>query len=153
MVTTLRLHIPEFVAALAAAVGTILYVVTSATGYLAGQGVSVIAVSSGIIGILVVMMTVFLDTRLQQWALDAMLLASEILFIVGFAYFVMQRVRLAADIYFIPVNYPQAEQVALNISLIGVACYFVAIVALIVRAFSRHQERHVALEVEMAASA
>lgn len=46
------------------------------------------------------------------------------------------RVSLAADVYFIPVNYPASEATALHISIVGAVCYLVGIVTLIVEGFS-----------------
>ena len=54
----------------------------------------------------------------------------------SFAVFVLARVSLAADVYFIPVNYPASEATALHISIVGAVCYLVGIVALIVEGFS-----------------
>lgn len=51
-------------------------------------------------------------------------------------HFAMGRVTLVADVYFIPVNYPQAEASALNLSIVGMALYLVAIAAMIITAFS-----------------
>ena len=70
---------------------------------------------------------------------------------MSFAQFVLERVRLAADIYFIPVNYPASEQTSLNVALIGVACYLVAILLLVVKAFTAKDAQHTAVMLEPAA--
>lgn len=67
---------------------------------------------------------------------DVLVVTSTVLIIVSFAIFILARVRLAADIYFIPVNYPKAEEVALNISVVGFASYVISILAMIIAAFS-----------------
>lgn len=46
-----------------------------------------------------------------------------VLILIGFYYFVVARVALVADVYFIPVNYPTSEATAVHISLIGVGLY------------------------------
>ena len=43
-----------------------------------------------------------------------------------------ERKTLAADVYFIPVNYPQAEADALYLGIVGVAFYIVSIITLVV---------------------
>lgn len=66
--------------------------------------------------------------------------------------FVMTRVTLAADVYFIPVNYPAAEADALHISIAGVACYLLADIVLIVEAFAAKRIARPTLIVETAAA-
>ena len=132
-------NVPEIVAALAGAIGTIVYVVNSTTGYMAGQGVDAAVVACGVVAVVALLTKAVLGGRLTGTAggvlADVLLVGSEALLIVAFARFALARVRLAADIYFIPVNYPAAEETALNVALAGAACYLVAIVALIVKAF------------------
>ena len=53
--------------------------------------------------------------------------------------YAMARVQLAADIWFIPVNYPEAEATALYWSVAGVALYLISFVTVTVKAFS-HKE-------------
>ena len=67
---------------------------------------------------------------------DVLLVAADVCLIGSFAVFVLARVSLAADVYFIPVNYPASEATALHISVVGAVCYLVGIVALIVEGFS-----------------
>ena len=43
---------------------------------------------------------------------------------------------LAADVYFIPVNYPQAEETALHLSIVGIVLYLASIIIMIVEALS-----------------
>ena len=67
---------------------------------------------------------------------DVLLVAANVCLIGSFAVFVLARVSLAADVYFIPVNYPASEATALHISIVGAVCYLVGIVTLIVEGFS-----------------
>ena len=55
------------------------------------------------------------------------------------SFFAMDRVKLAADVWFIPVNRPATEDVALYCSLAGVALYLISFVTVTVKAFS-HKE-------------
>ena len=48
----------------------------------------------------------------------------------------MGRVDLAADVWFIPVNRPATEDVALYCSMAGVALYLISFVTVTVKAFS-----------------
>lgn len=136
--TGVRACIPEIIAAVAGAIALAVYWVTSTTGYLSGQGVNAAVLACGAIAVIALVAKTALDARLTGVAgavlADLLVVGSEVLMIVAFAFFVLERVRLAADIYFIPVNYPVAEETALNISLVGVVCYLVAIVALIIKA-------------------
>ena len=63
--------------------------------------------------------------------------AAVALLLYSFYEFVLGRVSLAADVYFIPVNYPASEATALHISIVGIALYVVADVAMIAAAFVR----------------
>lgn len=60
--------------------------------------------------------------------------------LVSFYFFVMGRVKLAADVYFIPVNYPVAEAQALYISLVGVVFYLISLVMLITAGFRERKK-------------
>lgn len=53
----------------------------------------------------------------------------------------ISRVSLAADVYFIPVNYPASEASALHISIVGAALYIVADIVMIVTAFVKKKNR------------
>lgn len=55
------------------------------------------------------------------------------------SFFAMDRVKLAADVWFIPVNRPETEDVALYASLAGVALYLISFVTVTVKAFSRKE--------------
>ena len=65
-----------------------------------------------------------------------------VIVLTGFAligcisFFAMDRVKLAADVWFIPVNRPATEDVALYCSLAGVALYLISFVTVTVKAFS-----------------
>ncbi|WEV69353.1 hypothetical protein OZX73_00135 [Bifidobacterium sp. ESL0775] len=132
----------ECVAVLAALVGVIVYVITSTTGYLAGSGMSIWPLSLTIVAMIAIACEViFLPQGKATTAgpgrgvlADVLVMVGEVLLVVSFAMFVLARVSLAADIYFIPVNYPHSEVTALNISVVGVLFYLVAIIALIIRA-------------------
>ena len=78
----------------------------------------------------------FAGSKLPAVVNDVLLVAANICLIGSFAVFVLARVSLAADVYFIPVNYPASEATALHISIVGAVCYLVGIVTLIVEGFS-----------------
>ena len=103
------------------------YLVNSTTGYMAGQGLSALVIALSVVAIVALAARAFAGNRLPAVLNDVLLIGAEVLLLVSFAQFVLERVRLAADIYFIPVNYPASEQTSLNVALIGVACYLVAI--------------------------
>lgn len=66
---------------------------------------------------------------------DVILIAIGVLFAVSCCLFINGRVSLAADVYFIPVNYPAAEESALNVGIVGVVFYALAMIASAVAAF------------------
>jgi hypothetical protein len=125
----------ELIAIAAAVVGLVLYVVTSTTGYLAGRALDPLPVVLTVVGVLLLAADLGLRNRLAAVVRDLLLLAAVAALVGSFALFLLARVPLAADVHFIPVNYPAAEETTLNVSLVGMAFYLVAIVAGIVEAF------------------
>ena len=114
--------------------GLAIYLASSMTGYLAGKGLSAVVIVCTLLAWVCLAPVELARLDGEQSVVASMRsLVAEVLLLVAFAVFVMSRVRLAADVYFIPVNYPPSEQTALNWSILGVAGYAVAIVAVIVR--------------------
>ncbi|WEV42028.1 hypothetical protein OZX57_00380 [Bifidobacterium sp. ESL0682] len=142
---SLKGSVLECIAVLAALVGVIVYVYTSTTGYMSGSGMSVWPLILTIVAMIAVACKVIFMPRSRMSAADSsrdilsdvLVMGGEVLLVISFALFVLARVRLAADIYFIPVNYPHSEVTALNISVVGVLFYLVAIIALIIRVCRR----------------
>lgn len=150
MATTIKTHVSELAAVAATLIGLVIYLVNSTTGYMAGQGLNALVIGLSVVAMVALAVRVFAGDRLPEVLNDVLLVGSEVLLLVSFAQFVLERVRLAADIYFIPVNYPASEQTSLNVALIGVACYLVAIVLLVVKAFTAKDVRRAAIMLEPA---
>lgn len=148
MITSIKTHVPELVAAIAAAIGLVVYIVNATTGYMAGQGVNALLIGCTVVALAGLAVRIIAQNRMPAVAADALLVIPEVLLIVSFAQFVLAHVRLAADIYFIPVNYPASEQTALNVAIVGVVFYLVAIIALIAKAFTAKDESWSALLVD-----
>lgn len=123
-------------AMITALAGMIIYIVTSTTGYLAGSTLDPLPIIFTALAILLACALVGATRKLKPLLIDLFVVASTVLIIVSFALFLLARVRLAADIYFIPVNYPKAEEVALNTSAVGFVCYLISIITMIIAAFS-----------------
>ena len=114
--------------------GLAIYLASSMTGYLAGKGLSAVVIVCTLLAWVCLAPVELARLDGEQSVVASMRsLAAEVFLLIAFAVFAMSRVRLAADVYFIPVNYPPSEQTALNWSILGVAGYAVAIVAVIVR--------------------
>lgn len=148
MAKSITSRVPELIAAVAAVVGLVVYLITSTTGYLAGKEMNVLPIVCTVLAVVALIAAVAVGSRLSAVVDDVLLIASEVLLVVSFAFFTLDRVSLAADIYFIPVNYPASEQTALNISLVGVVAYLVAIGLLIVKAFTAKEVRAAAIAVD-----
>ena len=123
------------IAALAALVGLVVYLVSSYTGYLATSAVDMKPIIFSVIALVLLAAIYMMGGKLSGLYADVMLWAAAVLVIASFAYFALARVSLAADIYFIPVNYPAAEETAFNISLAGIIGYAVSILFLILEGF------------------
>ena len=122
-------------AALAALIGLVIYVVSSYTGYLATATVDMRPIFFSVIALALLVVLYAMGGRLPGLFYTAILWAAAVLVIASFGYFAMFRVSLAADVYFIPVNYPEAEEIALKISIGGIAGYAASILMLILEGF------------------
>lgn len=116
--------------------GMIFYIVTSTTGYLAGSTLNPTPIILTAVAILLVLLLVGATNKLHPLLIDLFIVGSTVFLIVSFALFLLGRVSLAADVYFIPVNYPQAEEAALNASLVGIALYLISIITMIIAGFA-----------------
>lgn len=130
-----------WVALVTAVIGLVVYLVTSFTGYLAGSATNPAPIVCTVIAIVLMAVLAAAGDKLGGTVLDLAVLAATVLLIASFALFALGRVSLVADVYFIPVNYPAAEETALNISIVGLVSYLVSIVAMIAACFSGKMSR------------
>lgn len=124
------------VAIITALAGMILYIITSTTGYLAGTAMNPLPIIFTLVAMLLACVLVGAANKLNPLLVDLLVFVSASFIIASFALFLLERISLAADVYFIPVNYPLAEEVALNISIVGFVCYVISIISMIVVGFS-----------------
>lgn len=129
-----NLSFTSLVAVVAALAGLIFYLGTTLTGYLTGSVPNPAVVICSVLAIL--LLAVLAADRVSGGVRDLMILAAGFLLIVGVMIFALERTSLAADIYFIPVNYPAAEETAFQLSVVGAAGYLAALLADMVTAFS-----------------
>ena len=131
-----KLNTKTIVAAVASVIGLAVYGYTSMVGYLAASATSTLPVVLTVAALVCLALRQFAGSKLPAAVNDVLLMAANVCLIGSFAVFVLARVSLAADVYFIPVNYPASEATALHISIVGAVCYLVGIVTLIVEGFS-----------------
>ena len=124
-------------AVLMAAAGMVIYLVTSMTGYLASSAVNPWPVVCTVAAVVLLEVSAGMGSKMTAVMGDILVMAASVLLLVSFYYFVLARVQLAADVYFIPVNYPASEATALHISVAGAVLYLLADIAVIVKAFSK----------------
>ena len=106
-----------------ALVGMLVYVITSVTGYLAASGMNPWPIICTVVCVALLCTAAFLHERFTPLSIDFMIAA-------GF-------VMLLVSLYFIPVNYPEAEATALHVSIVGVVFYLIALLALVVEGFRK----------------
>lgn len=119
-------------------VGFIIYLVNSTTGYLAGTAVDGWLIAITLIAFALIVVEFVLHDKIDLYNglfNDLILIVVGVLFAIGTCLFIVDRVGIAADVYFIPVNFPVAEGTALNIGITGVAFYAVAMICAAVAAF------------------
>ena len=97
----------------------IIFIVNSTSGYLAGKTVDPLTLSLLIISLCLGFALFFLEDKARK--ISPIVIAIIALLIgVSFCSFVYARLSLFADVYFIPVNYPAAEEASLNVALVGI---------------------------------
>ena len=133
-----KLSVTGLVAVVAALVGVAFYLVTTLTGYLTGSAPNLLVLGCSVLAIL--LLAVLASGKTSGGVRDLVILAAGFLLIAGMVLFALSRASLAADLYFIPVNYPASEKTAFQLSLVGIAGYLVALVADLVAAFSADKD-------------
>lgn len=129
-------------AAVLGLIAMIIYIVTSTTGYMAGQPVSALPIVFTIIAVLGLGAMFALADKLDKRIVGAILFVIDVLLAVSLCLFVVDRVQLFADIYFIPVNYPEGEGSALNSSIVGMVFYALALVCVVVTGFAKQLHKN-----------
>ncbi len=124
-------------AAAAALVGMIIYIVTSVTGYLATSAMNPLPVICTVAAIIIAAVAAVQEKKIPSVPYDILLVGISVLLLISFYCFILGRVSLAADVYFIPVNYPASEATALHISIVGAVFYLIADIILIVTTFTK----------------
>ena len=119
----------------------IIYIVTSVTGYLATAVMNPMPVICTVIAIIIAAFAAVGEEKVNAVVYDILIVLINVMLLVSFYWFISGRVSLAADVYFIPVNYPASEASALHISIVGAALYIVADIVMIVTAFVKKKNR------------
>lgn len=120
------------VALIAALIGAGIYAYTSMTGYLAGRVIDWMPVVFTAVAAVLLLVLIIGGKNMKDGAVGFLTFVINVLLAVAICLFAMARIELAADIYFIPVNYPQGEATAFYISIVGLVGYLVAIVSNVV---------------------
>lgn len=124
-----------------ALIGFIIFVVNSTTGYLAGSQINLGTLILSIIAIVFGTILFFFKDSTEKY--DTLIsIVIGLLLSVSVCLFIYSRISLAADVWFIPVNYPEAEETALMISIVGVAFYVLSIISLSLSAIFGIEAEH-----------
>ena len=115
-----------------ALIGLVIYLITSLTGYMVDTPFNAIPVVCTAVGMVLIIPC---DAVKPGIVKDVLLVAGALALIGAVSLFAMDRVRLAADVWFIPVNRPASEDVCLYTSLVGVAMYIISILAAAAKGF------------------
>lgn len=118
-----------------ALVGLIVYLITSYTGYLASSPANIWPILMTVIAIGLLLVTSVDAFKWEKGVKGIISYLTMDCLLIAFYFFVQARVSLAADVYFIPVNYPHTEAIAIQYSFVGIGLYVLAILTLIIEAF------------------
>ncbi|HIU70372.1 MAG TPA: hypothetical protein IAC60_02140 [Candidatus Enterosoma merdigallinarum] len=113
----------------------IIAVVSGTTGYMAGKAVNGLIVAFSLIALIILAALPFVSSKIGKIPTDILLVAAGALIAVTTCVLIWDRVTLAADVWFIPVNYPEAEEAALNVSIVGAVFYLISFVGVCVSSF------------------
>ncbi len=123
--------------ALVALIAMIIYIVSSTTGFLAGSVVNSTPIILTVFAIAILVASALLSDKIDGRITGAMLFVAVVLNSVSVCLFVVSRIQIIADVWFIPVNYPETEGTALSISLAGIIFYLISIAATCVAGFAK----------------
>lgn len=123
--------------ALIALIAMIIYIVSSTTGFLAGSVVNSTPIILTVFAIAILVASALLSDKIDGRITGAMLFVAVVLNAVSVCVFVVSRIQIIADVWFIPVNYPETEGTALSISLAGIVFYLISIAAMCVAGFAK----------------
>ena len=126
---------PAMIAAVVAIISLIVYIVNATTGYMSGREMNFLIVIATLVSIVLLAAVVLCADRLDNKVVDLMLVLAGVLLIVGLSLFILDRVSIIADIYFLPVNYPDSEAATMNSALAGFVLYLLGIVMTAASAF------------------
>lgn len=115
--------------ALFALIGAGIFAYTSLYGYLAGRVVDWMPVYLTVGALALLLVMILFGKKMNGNFAGVLMLAVNVCLAIALCMFVTARIELAADIYFIPVNYPEGEELALNISIAGLGAYILAILS------------------------
>lgn len=121
--------------AVTAIIGVMFYNITAYTGFLAGSATNMIPTLLTVGSLC--MMGIYFKSNKASTLSDIIVVVMAVLYAIILAVFILERVSLIADIYFIPVNYPPAEETALNLSFVGLGFYIISIISSIVVSFKK----------------
>lgn len=116
-------------------IGMIIYIVSGTTGYMAGQPLDALPIVFTVISILALLAAVLLGDKLGGRITGLIIFVAVVLAAVSLCLFVVSRVELFSDVYFIPVNYPESEGAALNVSIVGLVFYVLSLICMVVAGF------------------
>lgn len=122
--------------ALLAFIGMIVFAASATTGFLGGQKWSAAPVVCTVIMVLVAAALVFFGDKLGKFA-PACLFVVLALLLTSLMIVFTDRMEIISDVYFIPVNHPASEDVAMTNTIVSLVFYILSTVALIVAGFGK----------------
>jgi len=135
MAKTKKQSLIAWIAVCAAVVGLVLYIVSGVI-YPSKSILSWEVPVLTVIALLALSVVAYAGKSLPGFLRDVFIVGGGLALIGAICFFVLKRLDPAADIWFIPVNYPAAEKTSLYISCVGIAFYLIAFVMTLVKAFT-----------------
>lgn len=111
-------------------VAFIIYCVNATTGYLAGRSVGTAIVLLTLLALVCEGALIVIGDRFKPYR-DLLFIAAGAFLIISICIYIYERVEMAADVWFIPVNYPESEETTLMMGIVGVAFYALTLLTLI----------------------
>ena len=123
-------------------VGLVIYILNSTTGYLAGQDAGVTVIVLSVISLLSMLVLFFMGDKVKKFR-DTLFIVSGVFIVVSICLFAHARVSVAADVWFIPVNYPPAEGTTLTVAIVGIVFYVLSLICVLISAFGSNLSKEI----------
>ncbi len=120
-----------------ALVALIVYSINSDTGYYASSSTNSLPIAFAVISIVLCIGAPIIADKMDSRIPNVFVLIAAVLMSAAACVYILERVSLFADMWFIPTDPPAAESAALAPTMVGIIFYFVSALAAVAACFGK----------------